>query len=237
MQQLQRTTGPHCPCNNDFLTTVQLRGKPLWPFRLWWGKRAPAGVGWVQAPVLRRAQCVGGVSVAQCRIRYAGERCGGLGETTVTWGAKAALSSCPSPMRAGSSQGTPLGNGRAPPGLEGSGGEAGVEASLLGLLRAAAPGPRAQPPQWRPSVSARVQVSRDGAARGPRDGTGRPGQAGSGGCGGAGSGGARRARPAAQAQQPLGPRARVRAGLQPRERGARGGGRSRRPVSAGEGPR
>lgn len=28
MQQLQLITSPHCPCNNDFLTTVQLRGVP-----------------------------------------------------------------------------------------------------------------------------------------------------------------------------------------------------------------
>lgn len=147
--------------------------------------------------------------MAQCRIRYAGERCGGLGETTVTWGAKAALSSCPSPMRAGSSQGTPLGNGRGAPGLRGQ--RRSWREESLGAPAGLQPGPRAQPPrQWRPSVSARVQVSRGRAARGPRDGsTGRPGQAASGGCGRgpgrAGRGGAGRGLPLRRRSSPWGP--------------------------------
>lgn len=175
--------------------------------------------------------------MAQCRIRYAGERCGGLGETTVTWGAKAALSSCPSPMRAGSSQGTPLGNGRGAPGLRGQ--RRSWREESLGASAGLQPGPRAQPPrQWRPSVSARVQVSRGRAARGPRDGsTGRPGQAGSGGCGAApgGRGAAGRGLPLRRRSSPWGPGRGSRGGPPAPGAGARGGGRSHGRSALGKG--
>ena len=64
MQQLQLITSPHCPCNNDFLTTVPLRGgPPLLAFSdfVCWGKTGhwlgggctgsspEEGTGWVKS--------------------------------------------------------------------------------------------------------------------------------------------------------------------------------------------
>lgn len=207
VQQLQLITGPHCPCNSDFLTTVQLRGKPpLWPFRTSVGKEGhQLGWGWAQAPVLRRAQ--GGWRLCGSVQDTLASAAGVSGRPQSRGGAKAALSSCPFPMRAGSSQGTPLGNGRGAPGLRGQ--RRSWREESLGASAGLQPGPRAQPPrQWRPSVRCpragdpwkrrvRAQGRQHRAAwlgrelrlrDGPREG---------------GSGGARP--PAAQAQQPLGP--------------------------------